>query len=47
VAATNIYIPHVASLAMAEAIAMREGLNLDHTMGCNNVVAVSALMETI
>jgi hypothetical protein len=32
---------------MAEAIAMREGLSLATSLGCNNIIAESDFMETI
>jgi hypothetical protein len=47
IAAKAVYLPHVASLAMAEAIAMREGLSLATSLGCNNIIAESDSMETI
>jgi ribonuclease HI len=42
-----VYLPHVASSAMAEVIAMCEGLSLVTSLGCNNIIAESDSMETI
>jgi ribonuclease HI len=47
IAANCSFIPHVASVAMAEAIAMREGLGLAATMGCNALIAESDSVEVI
>jgi hypothetical protein len=41
VAAKCCYLPVVASVEMAEAIAMKEGLTLAVNMGCNSIVAES------
>jgi ribonuclease HI len=47
VAASNTVIPHVASAAMAEAIAMKNGLLLANRMGCNRIQAESDSLEII
>jgi ribonuclease HI len=47
IAANCSFIPQVASVAMAEAIAMREGLGLAATMGCNALIAESDSVEVI
>jgi ribonuclease HI len=47
VAATNEFIPHVHSAAMAEAMAMRRGLSLVNQIGCNSVEAESDSIEVI
>jgi ribonuclease HI len=47
VAASNMLIPHVASAATAEAIAMKNGLLLANILGCNRIHAESDSMETI
>lgn len=47
IAASTVFIPHVASPAMAEARAMREGLSLANRLGCNNVLAESDSLEVI
>jgi ribonuclease HI len=41
------YLPQVASVAMAEALAMKEGLFLVATKGCTEVVAEVYSLETI
>jgi ribonuclease HI len=40
-------ISHVASVAMAEAIALKEGLELVQNLGCNRLIAESDSVETI
>jgi ribonuclease HI len=47
VAATMSLLPHVASAAMAEAAALREGLALADRLGCNSIIAESDSVETI
>jgi ribonuclease HI len=47
IAASSNYLPHVGSVLMAEACAMKEGLRLARERGCNNIVAESDSMETI
>jgi hypothetical protein len=47
IAATRRPISHVFSVAMAEAMAMKEGLELPTSMGCNIIVAESDSSETI
>ena len=47
VAASCTYIPNISSAALAEAIAMKEGLILASRLGCNSIVAESDSMETI
>jgi hypothetical protein len=47
IAASCRYLPHVASSEMAEAIAMKEGLSLANSIGCNVVLAESYAMEVI
>jgi ribonuclease HI len=47
IAAKTVYLPHVASPAMEEVIAMREGLSLATGLGCNNIIAESDSIETI
>jgi hypothetical protein len=42
-----VFIPHVSSAAMAEALAMLNGLNLANSLGCNAIEAESYLMEVI
>jgi hypothetical protein len=39
--------PHVASVAMAKAIAMKEGLVLAQNIACNRIMAESDSTETI
>jgi hypothetical protein len=46
IAASNVY-PHMASAAMAEAMAMREGLVLASSLGCNVIQPESDSMEKI
>ena len=47
IAASTTYLSYVATPAMAEALAMREGLELASRMGCNNIIAESDSIETI
>jgi ribonuclease HI len=47
IAAASRHLPHVSSVAMAEAIAMKEGLVLANRLGCNSVVADSDSIETV
>ncbi|XP_051221615.1 uncharacterized protein [Lolium perenne] len=47
IAASTLYIPNLASAALAEAMALREGLSLAHRIGCNNVIAESDSLETV
>jgi hypothetical protein len=46
-AASTIYLPNIASAAMAEATAMREGLALATRLGCNNVLMESDSSDTV
>ena len=47
IAASNKCLHNVGSAAMAEAIAMKEGLSLATRFGCNNVIAELDSIETI
>jgi hypothetical protein len=47
IAALTTFVPNLASVAEAEALAMREGLCLANCLGCSNVIAESDLLETI
>ena len=47
IAGSCVYFPNVATSAMAEALAMREGLSLANMIGCNTIQAESDSMETI
>jgi ribonuclease HI len=47
VAASNTLIPHVAPAAMAEAMAMKNGLLLANRLGCNRIQAESDSLEII
>jgi ribonuclease HI len=47
VAASMKYIPHVSSVSMAEAIAMREGLILANRRGFSSIIAESDSIDTI
>jgi hypothetical protein len=47
IAAASRHLPHVSSVAMAEAIAMKEGLMLANRLGCNSVVADSDSIEMV
>jgi hypothetical protein len=46
-AASTKVRPHVASVTMAEALAMKEGLLLTNRMGCNSMIAEGDSTETI
>jgi hypothetical protein len=46
-AASSVFIPHVYSAAMAEAMAMTHGLSLVNQIGCKSVEAESDSMEVI
>jgi hypothetical protein len=45
--ASSLFIPNIASSAVAEAIEMREGLALANRLGFNNVVMESDSLETV
>jgi ribonuclease HI len=47
IAASYAYIPHVETVALAEAMAMRDGLALAQNIGCNGVQADSNSIEVI
>nr|XP_051210869.1 uncharacterized protein LOC127328299 [Lolium perenne] len=47
IAASTMYIPNLASVAVGEAMALREGLSLAHHIGCNNVIAESDSLEIV
>jgi ribonuclease HI len=47
IAACTTYLPHIASVIMAEAMTMKEGLALALRLGCNSVHAKSDSSETI
>jgi ribonuclease HI len=47
IAASCKFIPHLTSAMMAEAMAMKEGLSLANSKGCNSVIAEGDSMETI
>jgi hypothetical protein len=47
IVASTIYLPTVASAAVAGAMATHEGLALANRLGCNSVLAESDCMETI
>jgi ribonuclease HI len=47
IAASTVFLPHVLSPAVAEAMAMREGLSLANRMGCTNVIMESDSSETV
>jgi ribonuclease HI len=47
VAAAGRLIPHVNSVAMAEVMAMKDGLNLANQLGCSRIEAESDSLETI
>jgi ribonuclease HI len=47
IAAPSSYIENVNSATMAEAYAMKEGLDLACRMGCNNIIAESDSLEVI
>jgi ribonuclease HI len=46
-AAAGRFIPHVNSAAMAEVMAMKDGLNLANQLGCSRIEAESDSLETI
>ena len=46
-AGSSTFIPHVSSVAMAEALAMLHGLKLALSLGCNNIEAESDNTEVI
>jgi hypothetical protein len=46
IVASSTFLPNIASTAPAEAMAMREGLALDHRLGCNNVIMELDSLET-
>jgi hypothetical protein len=45
--AASRHLPHVSSVAMAEAIAMKEGLLLANRLGCNSIVDESDSIENV
>jgi ribonuclease HI len=47
VAASTLYLPHIASPAVSKAMAMKEGLSLANCLGCSNVIMESDSIETI
>jgi ribonuclease HI len=47
IAAKCIYLPHVALVEMAEALAMKEGLTLAARLGCNSIIAESDSLVTV
>jgi ribonuclease HI len=47
IAASSCVLPYVSSVAAAEATAMKEGLQLACTMGCNRISAESDSKETV
>jgi ribonuclease HI len=47
VAASTRFLPNIASIAMAEAVAMKEGLALASRLGCNAIIAESDSTDTI
>jgi ribonuclease HI len=47
IAASGTTIPHVSSVSMAEALAMKAGLDLANRLGFNRVIAESDSLETI
>jgi ribonuclease HI len=47
IAASGTSIPHVSSVSMAEALAMKAGLDLANRLGFNRVIAESDSLETI
>jgi hypothetical protein len=46
VAATR-HLPHVSSVVMAEALAMKDGLSLANRLWCNSVISESNSLETV
>jgi ribonuclease HI len=47
VAAAGKFIPHVTSIAMAEVMAMKDGLNFANQIGCSRIEVESDSLETI
>jgi ribonuclease HI len=47
IAASTVFLPYILSPAVAEAMAMREGLSLANRMGCTNVIMESDSTETV
>jgi ribonuclease HI len=47
IAAKCDYLPHVASVEMIEALAMKEGLSLAVRLGCNSIIAESDSIVTV
>jgi hypothetical protein len=47
IAAATRHLPHVSSVMMAEALAMKDGLSLANRLGCNSVLAESDSLEMI
>ena len=47
VAASVLYIPHMSSASMAEAIVMKHGLELANFIGCNAIEAESDSLEVV
>jgi hypothetical protein len=47
IAAKCDYLPLVTSVEMAEALAMKEGLTLAVSLGCNSIVAESDSLVTV
>jgi ribonuclease HI len=47
IADSTVFLPHVLSPAVAEDMAMREGLSLANRMGCTNVIMESDSSETV
>jgi ribonuclease HI len=47
VAASSSFLLNIASVVVAEAMAMREGLRVANHMGCNNIQVKSDSMETV
>jgi ribonuclease HI len=47
IAASCKYLPHLSSVRMAEAVAMKEGLGLANMKGCGSIIAESDSLETI
>jgi ribonuclease HI len=46
-AAASKFYPNMASAAMVEALAMKEGLSLANKLGCNNFMMKSDSLETV
>ena len=47
IAGSCVFLPHVSTAEMAEALAMREGLSLANSVGCSAIIAEYDSMETI